>query len=156
MEEEQLAAVVWILLVATVVSAAASQPAGDNSKIEGVFATETGNVTVTLEVADTPPERKEGLMDREKLGENQGMLFIFPDERDRTFWMKDTLIPLDIIFIDADHKVVDIDQAEPEPSVHEAALSKYRSDSPAKYVVEVNQGFADRNDVETGDRLLLR
>jgi uncharacterized membrane protein (UPF0127 family) len=152
MQKENVVAVTWILVVAATVAAAAAPGGSGQAPNEGVFSTSDGNVTVELEVADSSREREKGLMRRESLAEDRGMLFIFPSESERIFWMKDTLIPLDIIFIDADREVVDIDQAEPQPGVPHEELKLYRSDSPAKYVVEVNQGFAERNGVERGSK----
>jgi hypothetical protein len=105
-------------------------------------------VTVNAEIADTAEKLQRGLMFRTSMGENEGMLFVFNDEQPRTFWMKDTLIPLDIIFISSAGEVVDIKKnfvpcaAEPCPS--------YTSKQSARYVLEVNAGFADMYAVENG------
>lgn len=98
-----------------------------------------GSDTVVAEVAATPEERREGLMYREELPEGTGMLFVFPDEDLRSFWMSNTFIPLDIGFIDAHNRLVDVKQMEPEDT------DLTDSDAPAMYALEVIQGwFASR------------
>lgn len=106
---------------------------------------------ITAEIASTPGEREKGLMNRSLLPEDHGMLFVFPDEKKRVFWMKNTYIPLDIIFIAENKTIVDIDQADPEPDTPKENLTLYRSDKPAKYVIEVNQGFSKEKSIAEGD-----
>jgi len=106
-----------------------------------------GPDTVVAEVASTAEERREGLMYREDLPDGTGMLFVFPDERPRSFWMANTFIPLDIAFIDSGSRIVDIRQMEPETT------DLTESDAPAMFALEVRQGwFADRG-VEIGLQL---
>ena len=106
-----------------------------------------GRETFTLEVADTPKKQQLGLMHRKSMPQDRGMLFVFEDERERSFWMKDTHIPLDIIYADAAGKVVSVKQMKP---LDETSVA---SDGPAKYAVELNQGAARRCGVATGDVL---
>ena len=104
---------------------------------------------VQVEVADTYEKITRGLMYRPHLPENAGMLFLYPEERALSYWMKNTLIPLDIIYIDSDFEIVDIHHAVPceaEPCPH------YTSKLPAQYVLEVNAGFAREKGVQEGDR----
>ena len=110
---------------------------------------------LTVEVADTPEERSKGLMYREKLSIENGMLFVFPEEDYRGFWMKNTLIPLDMIFVDAEGRIINIEEAVPEPNTSDENLKSYRSDEPAKYVIETNSSFTERKDVEEGDRVVF-
>jgi uncharacterized membrane protein (UPF0127 family) len=108
-------------------------------------------VQVRVEVADDPAEQAKGLSDRTTLGEYRGMLFVFPDERERSFWMKDTLIPLSIAFIDSKRRIIDIQDMKPlddEPP-------SYVSAEPAQYALEVNQGFFEKRGVKVGDRVDL-
>ncbi|MFB6182833.1 MAG: DUF192 domain-containing protein, partial [Candidatus Nanohaloarchaea archaeon] len=77
---------------------------------------------ITLEIADTREERKKGLMFRKSLKNNHGMLFIFNKSANRTFWMKNTYIPLNIIFINENLTIVKIVNAEPQPNVSEQNL----------------------------------
>ncbi|QGA80229.1 DUF192 domain-containing protein [Candidatus Nanohalobium constans] len=113
------------------------------------------STSLDVEIADTPQEREKGLMYREKLPIEQGMLFVFPEEDDRGFWMKNTLIPLDIIFVDSEGKIINIEEAVPEPNTSDENLKTYRSDAPAKYVIETNSSFVERENVEEGDRVVI-
>jgi hypothetical protein len=108
------------------------------------------NVKINVEIADDSLERERGLMFREGLGENSGMLFIFKDEQVRGFWMKNMLIPLDMIFINGNGKIVSIKTAEPCKA---DPCASYSSDYPAKYVLEVNSGFALKNNVSVNDSI---
>ena len=108
-----------------------------------------GKVEVRVEVADDLAEQAKGLMYRTTLGENRGMLFVYPDERELSFWMKDTLIPLSIAFIDSERRIIDIQDMKPlddEPP-------HYVSAEPAQYALEVNQGFFEKGGVKVGDRV---
>lgn len=107
--------------------------------------TETESVEVHCEVADTAAEREQGLMFRESLADDQGMVFSYDEEQILTFWMKNTPLPLDIIFISADKIVVAV-AADTIP-YSEALIS---SGLPAQYAVEVNAGFAARNHIVPG------
>ena len=101
---------------------------------------------VRAEVADERAERQTGLMGRTELAPDAGMLFVFGRERDLSFWMRNTLIPLSIAYISADGRIVDIQDMEPlddEPP-------SYASAEPAKYALEVNQGFFAERGVEVG------
>ncbi len=104
--------------------------------------------TLDIEIADNDYETQTGLMYRTKLGTNHGMLFIFPDEDFRSFYMKNTKIPLDIIYIDEAKIIVSI-QKNAKP-FDETSLP---SDAPAKYVLEVNGGLSDEWQLEVGDRI---
>lgn len=114
-----------------------------------------GGQRINVEVANTPAERQKGLMYRTDLRENQGMLFIFPNQQQRRFWMKNTRIPLDIVFIDSGGEVINVEQADPEPGVPEKDLKQYRSERPAKYVLELNQGFSASHNIEKGSKVVF-
>lgn len=105
------------------------------------------SVQVQVEIADTVELRTLGLMDREELSEGQGMLFVFDQPHVLFFWMKNTLIPLDILFFDEAGNFVSSDTMQPctaEP------CSVYSSGEEALYALEVNAGFGDRYDVGSG------
>jgi uncharacterized membrane protein (UPF0127 family) len=108
-----------------------------------------GTETFHVEVADTVKKQQLGLMHRKTMAADHGMLFVFPDERERSFWMKNTHIPLDIIYADAKGKVVSIKQMQPLDE------SPVPSDGPARYAVEINQGAAKRAGVKAGDVLVI-
>lgn len=109
-------------------------------------------VEVTVEIADSPQERQQGLMFRESLGPQDGMLFVFDEPQVLGFWMKNTLIPLDIIFIDADLVVVNIQEAVP---CEADPCPSYPSSGEAQYVVEVKQGFAAARGIQPGTTIQL-
>lgn len=107
-------------------------------------------VQVRVEVADTASERETGLMYRSHLGEDAGMIFVFRDPARLSFWMKNTEIPLDMIFADADGKIVGI-VADAAPYT----LTPRGVDAESSYVLEVNGGFAARHHIATGDKLVF-
>ena len=109
-------------------------------------------IKIFTEIADEPEEWTKGLMFREFLGENEGMLFIFNDNKERTFWMKNTLIPLDIIFVSDALDIANIAEAEPCKA---DPCELYASEMPAMYVLEVNQGFSRRNNINVGDKMRI-
>ena len=109
--------------------------------------------TVRVALADTPDKRTKGLSGTTLLAEDQGMLFVFESQDTYpSFWMKDMLIPIDIIWIN-DGKIAKIDKNIPSPvaGTPEASLKLYRPDKPVDYVLEVNAGFSDKNNLEVGD-----
>ncbi len=105
------------------------------------------NTCINAELAETPEKRRQGLMYREQLGAGEGMLFVFETEAVYGFWMKNTLIPLDIIWLDSSKKVVHIETAV--PCTTERCIS-YTPSAAALYVVEANAGFAEENGIEIG------
>jgi uncharacterized membrane protein (UPF0127 family) len=108
-------------------------------------------VEVPVEVASTQAERQKGLMFRSSL--EGGMLFIFEGEQNLGFWMKNTLIPLDMIFINSGFEIVKIHTAVP---CEEDPCPIYNSEAPALYVVEVNAGFAKENGIDIGDSVEIK
>lgn len=101
-----------------------------------------------LEIAETIDEHQQGLMNRETLEENQGMVFVFPRTVPRSsFWMKNTSIPLDIAFVNESGTIVDIQQMEPFDKKHTTCTQ------PHRYVVEVNQNWFNKHGIKTGKNL---
>lgn len=109
-----------------------------------------------VEIAETRSERSQGLMGRESLPEGTGMLFVYGGADVRAFWMKNTLVPLDIIFVDSDRRVVNVKHASPEPDTPDHELTRYTSDGPAQYVVEAERGYANETGISPGDELVIR
>ncbi len=106
-----------------------------------------------VEVADTPLSRQQGLMYRDHLPEREGMLFVFPAPGRHGFWMKNTFLPLDIIWIDSKLNIVDI-AADVEPCRSDRCpLLTPRTD--ASYVLEVNGGLSLRYGISVGDRVRM-
>jgi hypothetical protein len=108
-------------------------------------------ITFRVELARTEPEREKGLMFREKLAPDAGMLFLFERPSVQTFWMKNTLIPLDMIFIGSDHAVVGV-VANAEP----LTLTARTVGEPSQYVLEIGGGLAARVGIRAGDRVEFR
>lgn len=117
---------------------------------ELTFTDSLGNkiVTIDLEIADGEYETQLGLMNRDELGEKEGMLFIFPIESFHSFWMRNTLISLDIIYLNKEKEIVTIHK-NTEP----LSAKSYRSSEPIMFVVEVNAGFTDRYGIKLGDKI---
>lgn len=103
-----------------------------------------GGQPVTAEVADSDAERELGLMHRDALPDGHGMLFVYPDERARGFWMKNTEIPLSIAFISATGRIVHT--AEMRPHDETIVPSRY----PAMYALEMNRGWFQAHNVASG------
>lgn len=101
--------------------------------------------TVIVQLADTAAERATGLMDRDCLPEDSGMLFAFPEDTSTPFYMKDTLIPLTIAFIQADGTIVHIEDMQPNTT------DNHVSPEPYRYAIEVSQGWFAANGVAVGD-----
>jgi len=113
--------------------------------------TGAGPIKIRAEFARTPEEWQKGLMNRSSLDKNSGMLFIFPDEKTRSFWMKNTLIPLDMVFISSTGRVNEI--AAFAPCEQNEACESYNSKTPARYVLEINAGAAEKWKILEGDLL---
>ena len=106
-----------------------------------------------VEIADTAAKKTLGLMNRENLPQDSGMLFIVEDESKKSFWMKNTLIPLDIIFINSNLEIVKIQKnAQPCKTI---ACGTYSSEKSAKYVVEINGGLSDKLEIKEGQKIQL-
>ncbi len=109
--------------------------------------------TITVELAETEEQHAQGLMFREKMSENQGMLFIFKDEEIRNFWMKNTLINLDIGYFARNRKLIDVQQMKAVTSVLQQDLPTYPSRQPAQYALEMNEGWFKKNGLPEGSVL---
>ncbi|HLS31732.1 MAG TPA: DUF192 domain-containing protein [Flavobacteriaceae bacterium] len=151
---------VFLLLVGVLASCKEEGSKHQSIETEAIKFTKNGELTffdkdgeplktIDIETAISEYEQQTGLMYRHDMEENQGMLFIYDDERPRPyFYMKNTYIGLDLIYISADKKIVDINRdAKPldETTLH--------SEAPAKYVLEISAGMADKWDLEIGDKL---
>lgn len=112
------------------------------------ISTDSTEIKLDIEIADTDYDIQTGLMYRSSMETNQGMLFVFDDIVERYFYMKNTQIPLDIIYLDGNRKIVSF-QKNAKP-YDETSLSSY---VPAKYVLEVNSGMADAWSLKEGDSI---
>ena len=129
-----------VLMLATCTSCASSEPS-----------VELGGKTFRVEIADTQEKQALGLMFRDSMPRDEGMIFIFPNEAPRSFWMKNTRIPLDIMYFDKDLKLVSISADTPPCRV--SRCPSYPSSKPAMYVLELNAGMAAELGVGPGDLL---
>jgi uncharacterized protein len=108
-----------------------------------------GPIVFHIEMVTSGSEMEKGLMNRTELAEDSGMLFVWPDVEQRAFWMKDTLIPLDMIFIAEDGTIHHIHHmAKP------LDLTKITSERPSKAVLEINGGLSDILGIVEGDRII--
>lgn len=112
--------------------------------------TKSGAVDVSLEVVRTDAARQRGLMYREHVPDGHGMLFVFDEDSDRIFWMKNTVIPLDIIFIGADRQIVGVAR-----NTTPLSLSPISVGRPSRWVLEVAGGYTQRAGISTGDKVDL-
>ena len=112
-----------------------------------------GGVKIDAELADTPKKQADGLMWRPQLNESEGMLFVFGSETNLSFWMKNMLIPIDIVFITSDLKIITVHKSVP-PCLDDPC-KLYTSRKPAKYALEVSAGFCERHGVQPGDSISI-
>jgi uncharacterized membrane protein (UPF0127 family) len=113
-------------------------------------------VVLQVEVAETPEARARGLMFRPTLAENAGMLFVFEEEQRWGFWMKNTLIPLSVAFIDRHWRIVDIQDMAVAPDPQDGPFVIYEARAPARYALEVRQGLFRRYSVGVGARIIFQ
>ncbi len=112
------------------------------------------NKCFSVEIAQTAAEREKGLMFREKLNSENGMLFVFPQSKVYGFWMKNTLIPLDIIWIDENKTIVDV--KEDVLPCKEEKCEVYYPNKEALYVLEINAGLAKEKNLSVGEKVEFR
>ena len=154
--------VIWLVPIVIAVSVIfALQPdKRENDKQEDSYQYKTTNLSIrksmsentvsfNVDIADTPELTSYGLMNREYMPEDNGMLFVFPYPDKRSFWMKNTIISLDIIFISGDGKIVQISENTTPFSTESIVCLK-----PAQYVLEVNAGIAEKFNIEIGDEVI--
>lgn len=131
-------------LLAVLIASGCAQPPQSAAP---TYQIKVGKANATVEIAATPQERALGLSNRQAIGENEGMLFVFSAPGTVSFWMKDTYVPLSIAFIDADMEVTDIQDMEPQ------TLDAHRSPEGVVMALEMPAGWFGRNGVALGDRV---
>ena len=148
-----MVALLQILAVACGSDGASDVPAKDTpTPLASTVTFESGDgesFSLAVEIADAPEERSRGLMGRESLPDRAGMLFVWPEDTSAGFWMKDTLIPLSIAFIDAAGKIIDIQDMQPLDETLRYGPGPYR------YAVEANLGWFAENRIAVGDAVSL-
>lgn len=131
----------------SVLVAALSSPLSCRPDPRVVVLTKGGKeVALRVEIADTPAKRELGLQYRRELGDDQGMLFLFPVEGRQSFWMKNTPLPLDIIFIGSDSKIVGIIHQAVPFSTNSLSVS-----APSQFVLEIKGDLSRRSGIEAGN-----
>lgn len=147
------AIVALFLIFAVACSEAADEPpASEFRRGTAVVETDDGAVLITVEIADTPELRAMGLMGREDLPDDEGMVFVFFEETSQGFWMKDTLIPLSIAFFGQDGRILEILDMEPCES---DPCPLYSPGVPYRGAVEMERGAFERLGIEVGDEIRL-
>lgn len=151
---------IWLLLAAAVVLSGCKEEAKQSLQTETAAFTKEGTlrilsaesdtlrVELDIEIADTDYETQTGLMYRREMKDSQGMLFVFQEEAPHSFYMKNTLLALDILFINKELKVATI-----HPNAQPLDEGGIPSRVPVQYVLEVKAGLADRWGVQPGDRI---
>ncbi|MDO6824417.1 DUF192 domain-containing protein [Marinobacter sp. 1_MG-2023] len=134
-----------------------AEPTADLPVLKGCFVTDTRTINVSLELVATPQERRKGLMGRESLGASSGMLFEYQQSQspDHGFWMYQTLIPLDIAYLDEKGSIGSIRQMVPCTSRDGSRCPSYPSGVAFISAVEMNAGFFEANGIGLGDTLKL-
>jgi uncharacterized membrane protein (UPF0127 family) len=144
---------VLFCLVAAVCALLGCSPAAEHPTVQVEFVAPEGKGirSFEVEVVSTPLTRAKGLMYRREVGEGKGMLFVFPDEKVQSFWMKNTLVPLDMVFVSKEMKVVGILENVP-PLTEDPRFV----DIPSLYVLEFAGGTMRKVGVRTGAKLVIR
>lgn len=114
------------------------------------------DIKFNVELADDDNERAMGLMYRKQMDDDAGMLFIFPDSQYRAFWMKNTLIPLDILYFDHNRKLINVSENTPPCKNTTTRCPNYPSKKPAKYVLEINAGLSAKHGFKPGDEIIIQ
>lgn len=136
-----------VILLTIVLTTIACRPAG--APVARCHTTR-GPVDVAVEVVDTDETRARGLMYRSVLADGAGMLFVFDEESEHPFWMKNTLIPLDMIFIAGDGTIAGIHE-----NAHPLSLDSITVGKPSRWVLEVPGGWSAKHGMKAGDRVEL-
>ena len=134
---------IGVVLVCAALVACAARASGPSVELKGQ--------RFGVEIADNDATRERGLMFRESMPADHGMLFLFDDSSERTFWMKNCRMPLDILYFDDKYKLVSAQQRV--PACRSEPCPVYPSNGSAKYVLELNAGTADKLGVKPGDTL---
>lgn len=135
-------------VVALVALLVAYMAMASSDESTAILTTSSGPHEIAVELAQTPQQRETGLMNRASMPADSGMLFAFDETRDVNMWMKNTLIPLDMLFIDETGKVIHI-----KTNAQPLSLEVIPSGGPARYVLELNGGASARYGTAVGDTL---
>ena len=134
----------FLFLAATTLLTSTSLSIAQQSTRFPVISLNAGMHVIKAEVAAKDAERQQGLMHREKMGPNEGMVFLFEAPASVCMWMKDTLIPLSVAFIDDSGKIVNIEDMQPQTTDSHCARK------PIRYALEMNQGWFKQKNIKPG------
>ncbi len=146
----------FILLVCLVFFPSCIQAGNDSPAAGLIQITLAGGAILHAELADTPQKRAQGLMYREHMEADHGMLFTFLQPQAWTFWMKNTKIPLDIIWMNEKKQVIHIESNVPICTRTDDSCPQYRPNNEALYVLELGAGMADHWKIERGSKLQFK
>jgi uncharacterized membrane protein (UPF0127 family) len=137
------------LLAATMAALALAAPPalGQAKAALPVTGIKVGGHALRVEIVSTPERRAKGLMFREKLAKNDGMLFIFDEPGYHAMWMMNTLIPLSVAFVDGEGRILNIQDMEPK------TLDSHAAAGPARYAIETNQGWFAERGIKAGEKV---
>lgn len=135
-------------LAAAATLSLAAPGAGAQDARFGTIQLSAGMHLIQAEVAQTDAQRQQGLMFREKMANNHGMVFVFDQPNSQCMWMKNTLLPLSVAFIDSEGKIVNIEDMQPQ------TLDSHCSAKPVKYALEMNLGWFKQKNVKPGSAIL--
>ena len=144
----------WLLGLSLLLTACGRSNAAKNEgpkSVEDRFAIKIGDRTVQAQIAALPPEQQKGLMFRQSMGEDEGMLFVFTTGQPQSFWMRNTILPLDIGYMDPTGELKEIYPMYP----HDERLVPSRSRN-IQFCLEMNQGWFKRHDIKPGAKLDLK
>jgi uncharacterized membrane protein (UPF0127 family) len=120
----------------------------------GTISTANGT-TIFVEIDDSPDTRSQGLMFRHSMAPDRGMLFLFPEHGDHTFWMKNTLISLDIFWLDESGIILHLELDVPICTRKDDGCPRYQAPSKSFHVLELNAGMAEKLDLAVGEQLII-
>ena len=135
-----------VVAISVLVTGSAAHAQDGPQKLPAITLT-AGMHLIQAEVAGNSEQRSIGLMHRRKMGTNEGMLFVFESESPQCFWMKNTLLPLSIAFVDADGSVVNIEDMAPQ------TLNGHCSKKPVRFALEMNLGWFGKRGIKPGSRI---
>ena len=137
----------YLLFAAAVFALALLAPGTGRADPLLTYPLRIGDHSIRAELANTPETRRKGLMFRERLAEASGMVFIFPWEQRISMWMKNTPIALSVAFLDSEGRILNIEEMQPQSE------QSHSSAGPAKYALEMNQGWFKKRRIGPGDRV---
>jgi uncharacterized protein len=138
----------WLLVAAVTLLFALSAPDTLRADPLLTYPLRIGEHTIRAELANTPETRRKGLMFRTRLGESSGMIFVFPREQRISMWMKNTPTALSVAFIDADGRILNIENMQPHSE------QSHSSSGPARFALEMNQGWFKKRGIRPGDEVV--